>query len=134
MISGPPAMTEAEYSEAIRALHRRPDLAKSPDLLSEAEFLLTIEYRLGRDFSPERCSLLLEAHRAMRAEMNRLTRKFLWSPFAPNRHARKVNALQKRLMDVFASLLTGDEFRAFIGIGPEAGFPQLIDAAKIPPH
>ena len=123
-------MTAEEYGEAIRDLHRDPVLAKSADQLAEKQFLIDIEFRLGRNFPDDRRELLLVAYRAMRAELSRQMKRFLRATFAPRRHARAINQLNERLLDVFAAILDKEEFQAFTGLDS----PSLRSGVVNPSH
>ena len=97
------------------------------DRRQDLEFLISIDYRLGKDFPPERLRLMLVAHRTMREEMRRSSGGFLNGIFSGRKHAKRVQILIEKLMTVFQSILTTAEYEAFTGLKPNEKAPQVVD-------
>ncbi len=128
-------MTSEEYGNSLRAIYAtNPGNRLSPREIIQAEFILSMDYKLGRDFDPEKRALLFHSHQTCQEVLAKYNRKFLSMMFAPKRHAKRVNDLMHRLLVVFSTILTPEEFKAFTGLSSPDDCGNVVDADLIPEH
>jgi hypothetical protein len=123
-------LTPQQFEERMRALtltRTSSGESLSSEVYQDREFLLMVDFKLGKDFSEGKRKLLLEAHQAMRQQRNKIIKDYLaysFLPFSANRHMKKINDLLQRLLVVFESILSPGEFRTFTGCGSaREGYP-----------
>lgn len=121
-------MSEKEYLERISSLYEkiRSEFAVNEDeetLLKryrDAEFDLTIEYRLGPDFPIERREALRAVHQHVYNQLEELRKRYISGNLQKQEFVDLMRALTVEMAEKFASLLSQEEMAAFFGQGENA--------------
>lgn len=121
-------MSEKEYLERISKLYEKirsesPANENEETLLKryrDAEFDLTVEYRLGPDFPVERREALRAIHQHIHNQMEELKKKYLSGNLQKQEFVDLMQALTAEMAEKFASVLTQEEMIAFFGQGENA--------------
>ena len=123
-------MSEQEYLDRLSGLFEKvkaeihtEDESILSDRYRDAEFDLTVEYRLGADFSRERWERLRKIHQQSHNNTETIKAKYLSGNLSKKDFAAQMHLANERMVDAFKKVLTPAEFRAFFG--PEDGDFQL---------
>jgi hypothetical protein len=118
-------LTEHEFRTAVQELAVVPLSPNSgkPDepvmgLQSDAEVQLMIDHTLGKDFPPEKRDPLLRVHRAMSAQRDSLVAQYLAGNLSQGAYFDQLKSIVQIAAEQLATVLTGDELRAFLGVRP----------------
>ena len=124
----PRRMTENEYMQRISGLLEKiraesgndEDDAAFLERYQEAEFDLTVEYRLGSDFPPDRREALRTVHRRTQEQSAALREKYLSGALPKQDFLEQMQAATAALAKQYAAILTHEELTAFFGHGEGA--------------
>ena len=86
----------------------------------DAEFDLTVDYRLGADFSPESRAVLRAANRNARERIELLKEEFLAGKLSKREFADTAQHVVEAMAKDYGAVLTLDEMTAFVGSGGNA--------------
>jgi len=121
-------MNEQEYMERVSGLFEkvRAESAVTEneailfDRYRDAEFDLTVEYRLGPDFPAERREALRAVHRQVQEQSEELRKKYLSGNLQKQEFVVLMQAATAEMAKAYASVLTPEEMTAFFGHGEGA--------------
>lgn len=129
-------MNEKEYMERVSGLYERIRAGSAVNeeegvLLKryrDAEFELTVEYRLGPDFPAERLEALRAIHQQMQDQTEELKKKYASGDLQKQEFLGLMQASMAELAEKCAAVLTQEEMTAFFGHGEGAyQLPFLSD-------
>lgn len=121
-------MTEQEYLERLSGLFEKIRAEAAPtddetilfERYQDAEFTLTIDYRLGADFPPERRAALRAVHQRTQERTEELKKQFLASELSNQQFAAAMQAAVEVMAKDYGTVLTAEEMTAFFGGGENA--------------
>jgi len=121
-------MNEKEYMERISSLYEKIRAESSADeeegtlfkRYHDAEFDLTVEYRLGPDFPAERCEALRAVHQQVQNQTEELRNKYASGDLQDQEFVFLMQALTAEMAEKYATVLAQEEMTAFFGHGEGA--------------
>jgi len=115
-------MTEREYMERVAGLFEKVKAEAATEdetvLLEryrEAEFDLTVDYRLGVDFPQERREALRKIQRQSRDHTEAIKAEFLFGKLTNEEFAARMQAATAAMIEACRSVLTPAELEALVG-------------------
>lgn len=121
-------MNEKEYMERISRLYEniRAESTANEDeetlfkRYRDAEFDLTVEYRLGPDFPAERREALRAIYQQVHIQTEELRKKYMSGDLQKQEFVSRMQALTAEMVEKFAGVLTQEEMTAYFGHGEGA--------------
>lgn len=121
-------MNEKEYMERISGLYekiRAESAANEEEAIlferyHDAEFDLTVEYRLGQDFPAERREALRAIHQQVQNQTEELRKKYASGDLREREFLDLMQASTTDMAEKYATVLTQEEMTAFFGHGEGA--------------
>ena len=121
-------LSQREYLERLRELHLSELPAEQTRVL---EFLLTIDYRLGKDLSDEKRQALLVVIREVCSERDLLITALQKRGVPPATYAEQLNKLLHDYTDSVRRILDAGEVEVFLGVKAGETPSISIDLDKI---
>lgn len=120
----PESMTEQEYLERLSGLYEKiradtpaGDLTEIFERYRDAEFELTVDYRLGIGFPEERRAALRAIGKKIQQDTEELKARFAAHALSGESFAEAMQALTQNMAEQYSTVLSPDEMIAFLGSG-----------------
>ena len=133
-------MTEQEYLQRLREIPMRARERGLPGETPEQsarrqadmEHELTIDYRLGADFSIDKRKILLEINRQKDLNHKALSRRLRMHELTSEQYAREVQAQLQMCVEQLREVLDESQVEALLGIKPGESPWLPLDPGQIP--
>ena len=118
----PESMTEQEYLERLSGLYEKirvdapaGDSTEIFERCRDAEFELTVDYRLGSGFPEDRRAALRAIGKKIQQDSEELKNRFAAQELSGESFAEAMQTLTKNMAERYSVVLSPDEIKAFLG-------------------